>query len=130
MLRQPPRSTRTDTLLPYTTLFRSAHGAREIVARPCALGIVVLRPRGGQQDILIDLAILEIADRLFTVAGGQHRIGTRRQIIGKRGVFSRGGRGQTGEGEQNGKGKATGRTGHAGKKRKNRAKKKKQKRGK
>src|SRR3546814_14881926 len=26
MLRRPPRSTRTDTLLPYTTLFRSAVG--------------------------------------------------------------------------------------------------------
>src|SRR3546814_757243 len=26
MLRRPPRSTRTDTLLPYTTLFRSTHG--------------------------------------------------------------------------------------------------------
>src|SRR3546814_2493435 len=25
MMRRPPRSTRTDTLLPYTTLFRSAH---------------------------------------------------------------------------------------------------------
>src|SRR3546814_1348657 len=25
MLRQPPRSTRTDTLFPYTTLFRSVH---------------------------------------------------------------------------------------------------------
>src|SRR3546814_2480108 len=25
MLRQPPRSTRTDTLFPYTTLFRSQH---------------------------------------------------------------------------------------------------------
>src|SRR3546814_8848117 len=27
MIRRPPRSTRTDTLLPYTTLFRSADGA-------------------------------------------------------------------------------------------------------
>src|SRR3546814_20339782 len=27
MLRRPPRSTRTDTLFPYTTLFRSAGGA-------------------------------------------------------------------------------------------------------
>src|SRR3546814_3428324 len=27
MLRRPPRSTRTDTLFPYTTLFRSARGA-------------------------------------------------------------------------------------------------------
>src|SRR3546814_14499436 len=25
MIRRPPRSTRTDTLLPYTTLFRSLH---------------------------------------------------------------------------------------------------------
>src|SRR3546814_7144426 len=27
MLRRPPRSTRTDTLFPYTTLFRSCHVA-------------------------------------------------------------------------------------------------------
>src|SRR3546814_21114552 len=26
MIRRPPRSTRTDTLFPYTTLFRSARG--------------------------------------------------------------------------------------------------------
>src|SRR3546814_1062441 len=28
MIRRPPRSTRTDTLFPYTTLFRSRRGAR------------------------------------------------------------------------------------------------------
>src|SRR3546814_11552215 len=27
MIRRPPRSTRTDTLVPYTTLFRSRHSA-------------------------------------------------------------------------------------------------------
>src|SRR3546814_12217591 len=27
MIRRPPRSTRTDTLFPYTTLFRSTHAA-------------------------------------------------------------------------------------------------------
>src|SRR3546814_1093870 len=27
MIRRPPRSTRTDTLFPYTTLFRSAQGS-------------------------------------------------------------------------------------------------------
>src|SRR3546814_1330935 len=32
MIRRPPRSTRTDTLFPYTTLFRSSHKEREIVA--------------------------------------------------------------------------------------------------
>src|SRR3546814_12290991 len=29
MIRRPPRSTRTDTLFPYTTLFRSSELARE-----------------------------------------------------------------------------------------------------
>src|SRR3546814_20913900 len=34
MIRRPPRSTRTDTLFPYTTLFRSAHaeGRPSIIA--------------------------------------------------------------------------------------------------
>src|SRR3546814_2993560 len=42
MIRRPPRSTRTDTLLPYTTLFRSArpigirsHDVEPIAARRC-----------------------------------------------------------------------------------------------
>src|SRR3546814_4682591 len=33
MLRRPPRSTRTDTLFPYTTLFRSHHQRRTISLR-------------------------------------------------------------------------------------------------
>src|SRR3546814_5744539 len=34
MIRRPPRSTRTDTLFPYTTLFRSLdHGLRRLIAR-------------------------------------------------------------------------------------------------
>src|SRR3546814_20234257 len=32
MIRRPPRSTRTDTLCPYTTLFRSLEGEQAIVA--------------------------------------------------------------------------------------------------
>src|SRR3546814_9890620 len=32
MIRRPPRSTRTDTLFPYTTLFRSVVGVREDIA--------------------------------------------------------------------------------------------------
>src|SRR3546814_2250092 len=35
MIRRPPRSTRTDTLFPYTTLFRSAGGVS--TARPGGL---------------------------------------------------------------------------------------------
>src|SRR3546814_3071581 len=36
MIRRPPRSTRTDTLFPYTTLFRSAHQP-EILAQAAAV---------------------------------------------------------------------------------------------
>src|SRR3546814_8510120 len=43
MIRRPPRSTRTDTLFPYTTLFRS-RAYRQIVARALSVG----RLCGGQ----------------------------------------------------------------------------------
>src|SRR3546814_21149832 len=33
MIRRPPRSTRTDTLFPYTTLFRSRSGSGDVRAR-------------------------------------------------------------------------------------------------
>src|SRR3546814_582457 len=50
MIRRPPRSTRTDTLFPYTTLFRSnctGLGAREL------FGDMELIPIRGQLAILI-----------------------------------------------------------------------------
>src|SRR3546814_1032025 len=38
MIRRPPRSTRTDTLFPYTTLFRSAYPPfRHALATSCVL---------------------------------------------------------------------------------------------
>src|SRR3546814_18314143 len=57
MIRRPPRSTRTDTLFPYTTLFRSACGwqwAFAIVGVPGSLiALAVFRmkePGRGQAD--------------------------------------------------------------------------------
>src|SRR3546814_7959996 len=41
MIRRPPRSTRTDTLFPYTTRFRSAHHRQ---------ALAVARPAGGDRD--------------------------------------------------------------------------------
>src|SRR3546814_16789861 len=38
MIRRPPRSTRTDTLFPYTTLFRS-HDQQNLVRRPARRSI-------------------------------------------------------------------------------------------
>src|SRR3546814_6286166 len=37
MIRRPPRSTRTDTLFPYTTLFRSTADGADVVALPVAI---------------------------------------------------------------------------------------------
>src|SRR3546814_3761534 len=53
MIRRPPRSTRTDTLFPYTTLFRSTQNGAQCpatalvhghmpVARPCVRGIATV----------------------------------------------------------------------------------------
>src|SRR3546814_205457 len=46
MIRRPPRSTRTDTLFPYTTLFRSHH-QQESRRNPLAEIIVVTSGKGG-----------------------------------------------------------------------------------
>src|SRR3546814_3736649 len=53
MIRRPPRSTRTDTLFPYTTLFRStvegflnsvSHAGLLCIGLNCALGAKEMRP--------------------------------------------------------------------------------------
>src|SRR3546814_13749282 len=52
MIRRPPRCTRTDTLLPYTTPFRSQPAARQRRRRdggavlPALLGVPLHRPPG------------------------------------------------------------------------------------
>src|SRR3546814_17007860 len=46
MIRRPPRSTRTDTLFPYTTLFRSGqHGAAAAGAVAAGAAVTDLEPR-------------------------------------------------------------------------------------
>src|SRR3546814_498940 len=54
MLRRPPRSTRTDTLFPYTTLFRSVDGLAE--ARQLVLGELVHPPLRRNTDGAADPA--------------------------------------------------------------------------
>src|SRR3546814_4608081 len=53
MIRQPPRSTRTDTLFPYTTLFRSTKAPLEEWAGPVA-GSSALHNRGIARSTLHD----------------------------------------------------------------------------
>src|SRR3546814_1109386 len=63
MIRRPPRSTRTDTLFPYTTLFRSAallrsdvYGWFERVER----GIYDLSPKGREALVLFADVVREL----------------------------------------------------------------------
>src|SRR3546814_17420878 len=57
MIRRPPRSTRTDTLFPYTTLFRSAHRlvavhAPELVVHQACVVLVAQLPGTEQAGAL------------------------------------------------------------------------------
>src|SRR3546814_11873136 len=53
MIRRPPRSTRTDTLFPYTTLFRSAETA---ILVPGEIGLAALRFPMHLVDDLLQIA--------------------------------------------------------------------------
>src|SRR3546814_10584113 len=48
MIRRPPRSTRTDTLFPYTTLFRSHH--RALLVNCFAQGAALMRGKENDAD--------------------------------------------------------------------------------
>src|SRR3546814_16210927 len=49
MIRRPPRSTRTDTLFPYTTLFRSREHVLELLQLTDLVDLAI--PRGGERLI-------------------------------------------------------------------------------
>src|SRR3546814_4456946 len=60
MIRRPPRSTRTDTLFPYTTLFRSAVDPIMRLDRIGQLGVLVLRGEAVVDDLLVRGVLLEL----------------------------------------------------------------------
>src|SRR3546814_4429876 len=74
MIRRPPRSTRTHTLFPYTTLFRSPGDLVDQVAHGFRVGLLalaetfddelVLRARQGHrgQDDALDLLLRDVQD--------------------------------------------------------------------
>src|SRR3546814_18909896 len=51
MIRRPPRSTRTDTLFPYTTLFRSVYGVLDAINISARSAI---EARQGQARVRVD----------------------------------------------------------------------------
>src|SRR3546814_6619049 len=83
MIRRPPRSTRTDTLFPYTTLFRSCDARR--CARPDDGREWLSDPRTGassdraghqsQRGRQLELEVRQLSERLARLrpAAGGHR---------------------------------------------------------
>src|SRR3546814_6290988 len=68
MIRRPPRSTRTDTLFPYTTLFRSLQPVEH-----AALGFLALdTPRRGSLDRLRLESVEHAPPRLTLTRGLRH----------------------------------------------------------
>src|SRR3546814_4394099 len=70
MIRLPPRSTRTDTLFPYTTLFRSLHLAGEF------LGAKIV-----DQDL--DALLVDIVAAALAVPHAQRRLHVTEQVGGR-----------------------------------------------
>src|SRR3546814_6623052 len=70
MIRRPPRSTRTDTLFPYTTLFRSWAHSR-LLARPEERKILMVISDGAPVD-----------DSTLSVNSGSYLERHLRQVIG------------------------------------------------
>src|SRR3546814_8195158 len=83
MIRRPPRSTRTDTLFPYTTLFRSPGGTaaypssvlmNAIPARVAGVArrvMVVPTPDGVLNDLVLTAARVAGLTELWRVGGAQ-----------------------------------------------------------
>src|SRR3546814_15740897 len=76
MIRRPPRSTRTDTLFPYTTLFRSE--ATCTGSAPSGVKLDGLRRPTGKPDTLpADLAPMGLDPRSWPRTEGSERVGRR-----------------------------------------------------
>src|SRR3546814_2604081 len=62
MIRRPPRSTRTDTLFPYPTLFRSWPFRAEIDVRPLARTLIAAGTRVGLPVVVTPNAPVEFRE--------------------------------------------------------------------
>src|SRR3546814_19503203 len=107
MIRRPPRSTRTDTIVPYTTLFRSvavpytgidtdlfapgyraaARAVRGMGATPAILTVGALIPRKGQALVIEALAMLPGVH--YWLAGAGEEEGHYRALAQRLGVADR-----------------------------------------
>src|SRR3546814_18953077 len=68
MIRRPPRSTRTDTLFPYTTLFRSRCDFKITVKKPTAEAVEVIVRKNFDGSFMKD----ELEDLVFAAVESLH----------------------------------------------------------
>src|SRR3546814_16643064 len=105
MIRRPPRSTRTDTLFPYTTLFRAirlqptvlilAHVQMSIIRQETAEVAIIVRltlGTGPRQPCLVTFGECHGNDRRGYDIAARRRIGAPREINE---AVEHGGRGQS-----------------------------------
>src|SRR3546814_6513718 len=62
MIRRPPRSTRTDTLFPYTTLFRSIKVQDEVLERDVGGRIPVHRITDANRRVAVSSGVARLID--------------------------------------------------------------------
>src|SRR3546814_14966138 len=65
MIRRPPRSTRTDTLFPYTTLFRSIRADIRARLAPLPVRVILDEPLSHRIDNMISGVRAKIALKVF-----------------------------------------------------------------
>src|SRR3546814_15807867 len=93
IIRRPPRSTRTDTLLPYTTLFRSRGSTFKIylpeaggaLAPTRLLGEAVGKTGAGETVLLVEdeEPVRRIAERILTTEGYRVLVAADGEEIGR-----------------------------------------------
>src|SRR3546814_2908375 len=70
MIRRPPRSTRTDTLFPYTTLFRSVGGPRQLLIVQQHQRAIGRQPGSGLE--IVGAEPCRVAERHHRVRSEEH----------------------------------------------------------
>src|SRR3546814_10166730 len=71
MIRRPPRSTRTDTLFPYTTLFRSTQAGRYRTMVPGGAGGASRQARGHAAAVRCDRPVRRHGARSLAIGRGR-----------------------------------------------------------
>src|SRR3546814_6066699 len=96
MIRRPPRSTRTDTRFPYTTLFRSARPVdavagghlfaarlQEVLVADLGHALRVAQPREDRADAYVDVDVAAAVERVEQqqVVAARIRVGDRLAVV-------------------------------------------------